>query len=140
VVEPIVVAFGTALVAAMASDSWQQARDAVVALWRRVRPPQQTEAVEAELAGLRERVLAARRDGRADIEEAVAGVWQGRLQELLLAEPELAAELRRVLDQTLRPMLAPAEQARIDRIVMTGSSHDASTFNQVAGNQTNLRS
>jgi hypothetical protein len=68
----------------------------------------------------------------------VAGVWQGRVQELLLAEPGLAGELRRVLDQTLTPMLAPAEQARIGKIVMTGRSHDASTFNQVAGNQTNL--
>jgi hypothetical protein len=138
VVELIVAAFGSALVAAMATDPWQQAREAVVGVWRRVRSPQQTEVVEGELAGLRERVLAARRDGRADTEQAVVGVWQGRLQELLLAEPGLAAELRRVLVETLVPMLAPAEQARIGGIVMSGSSHGSSTFNQVAGNQTNL--
>ncbi|MDQ3222311.1 MAG: hypothetical protein M3Q75_02395 [Gemmatimonadota bacterium] len=34
--DPIVVAFGTALVGAMATEVWQQARGAVVALWRRV--------------------------------------------------------------------------------------------------------
>ena len=44
-------------------------------------------------------------------------------------------EPRRVLDQILTPALTPAEQARIN-IIMTGSSHDSSTFTQI-GTQTN---
>ena len=100
--DPIVVAFGTALVSAMATDVWQQARASVVGLWRRVHP-QQTDTVEADLEGLRTQVLDARQAGRADVEQALTGVWQGRLQQLLLDEPALATELRRVLDCRLRP-------------------------------------
>lgn len=137
--DPIVVAFGTALVGAMATDVWQRARASVVALWRRVHP-QQADTVEADLEGLRGQVLDVRQAGRADLEQALTGVWQGRLQQLLLDEPALATELRRVLDDTLTPVLTPAEQARIGTLIMTGSSHGSSTFNQVAGNQVNYRS
>ncbi len=136
--DPIVVAFGTALVGAMATDVWQRARASVVALWRRAHP-QQADAVEADLETLRGQVLDARQAGRADTEQALTGVWQGRLQQLLLYEPTLAAELRRVLDDTLTPVLTPAEQARIGTLIMTGTSHDNSTFNQVAGNQITYR-
>lgn len=134
--DPVVVAFATALVGAMATDVWQQARASVVALWRRVRP-QQADTVEADLEGLRGQVLDARQAGRTEIEQALTGVWQGRLQELLLDEPAVAADLRRVLDDTLVPALPPAEQTRIGTQVMTGRSYDSSTFNQVAGNQIN---
>jgi len=34
------------------------------------------------------------------------------------------------------PALTPAEQTRIGTIIMTGSSHDSSTFTQI-GTQTN---
>jgi len=59
VVDPIVVAAGTALVSAMATDVWQQARAGVVAFWRWVHP-QQADTVEADLEGLRTQVLDAR--------------------------------------------------------------------------------
>ncbi len=137
--DPIVVAFGTALVGAMATDVWQQARASVVALWRRVHP-QQADTVEADLEGLRAQVLDARQTGRADTEQVLTGVWQGRLQQLLLDEPAVAAELRRVLDNTLTPALTPTEQARIGTLIMMGNSHGSSTFTQVAGNQINYRS
>lgn len=136
--DPIVVAFGTALVGAMATDMWQRARASVVTLWQRVHP-HQADTVEADLEGLRTQVLDARHAGRADIEHALTGVWQGRLQQLLLDEPTLAAELRRVLDEALTPVLTSTEQARIGTLIMTGTSHDSSTFNQVAGNQITYR-
>ena len=50
-----------------------------------------------------------------------------------------AAELRRILDDTLTPVLTSAEQAWIGTLIMMGSSHGTSTFNQVAGNQINYR-
>ena len=136
--DPIVVAFGTALVSAMATDVWQRARASVVALWRRVHP-QQAETIEADLEGLRAQVLDARQTGWANTEQALVGVWQGRLQQLLLDEPAVAVELRRVLDDTLTPALTPAEQSRIGTLIMTGTSRDSSTFNQVAGNQITYR-
>ena len=64
------------------------------------------------------------------------GLFVGRARELARLDAALAAELRRVLDQVLTPALTPAEQARVGTIIMTGSSHDSSTFTQI-GTQTN---
>ncbi|MEV4365298.1 hypothetical protein ACWEPL_30035 [Nonomuraea sp. NPDC004186] len=122
--DPIVLAAGTALVTAMATDAWQQARAGAVALWRRFRPDQ-ADAVEIELAEVRTQVLAARCDGDDDTERALAGSWQVRLAQLLRADPALAEELRRVLDEDLTPVLPQAEQEQIASIVMkaTASGH-----------------
>ena len=133
--DPVVAAFGTALVGAIATDAWQQVREAVTGLWRRVHP-RRGDDVGAELDELREQVLVARRDGDDGTERALEGAWQLRLQQLLRADPALAAELQRVLDQVLTPALTPAEQARVGTIIMTGSSHDSSTFTQI-GTQVN---
>jgi hypothetical protein len=133
--DPIVLAFGPALVGAIATDTWPRVREAVTGLWRRVHP-QKADDVGTELDELREQVLVARRDGDTDTERAFEGAWQVRLQQLLRADPALAAEMRRVLDQVLTPALTPAEQARVGTIIMTGSSHDSSTFTQI-GTQVN---
>jgi hypothetical protein len=134
--DPIVLAFGTALVGAIATDTWQQVREAVTGLWRRVHPRPKADDIGTELDELREQVLLARRDGDTGTERALEGAWQLRLQQLLRADTDLAAELQRVLNQVLTPALTPAEQTRIENIIMTGSSHDSSKFTQI-GTQTN---
>ena len=134
--DPVVAAFGTALVGAIATDAWQQVHGAIVGLWRRVHPRRDDDAIGAELDELREQVLAARRDHDAGTERALEGAWQLRLGQLLRADRALEAELWRVLDQVLTPALTPAEQARVGTIIMTGSSHDSSTFTQI-GTQVN---
>ena len=134
--DPIVLAFGTALVGAIATSTWQQVREAVTGLWRRVHSRQEADDIGTELDELREQVLLARRDGDTGTQNALEGAWQLRLQQLLRADPALAAELRRVLEEVLAPALTPAEQTRIGTIIMTGSSHDSSTFTQI-GTQTN---
>ncbi|MFG3493845.1 hypothetical protein [Streptomyces sp. NPDC047928] len=106
--DPIVAAAGTALVGAMATDAWRQARTAVVALWQRVHP-ERVPAVEAELEETRDDVLAARADGDTDAERDLAGDWERRLRRLLREDPSLGDELRRVLDEELTPLL-PAPQ------------------------------
>ena len=136
--DPILAAFGTALVGAIATDTWQQVREAVIGLWRQVHLGREDDSIGAELDELREQVLAARRDGDAGAERALEGAWQVRLQRLLRADPALAAELQRVLDQVLTPALTPAGQAPVGTITMTGSSHDSSTFTQI-GTQVNYR-
>lgn len=115
--DPIALAAGTALVTAMATDAWEQARNGMVMFWRRVRP-EQADAVEQELADVRAQVLAARRDGDGDTERALTGSWQTRLQHLLRADPDLAAELRRVLDEALTPALSAGERTQIGSILM----------------------
>ena len=133
--DPIVLAFGPALVGAIATDTWPRVREAVTGLWRRVHP-QKADDVGIELDQLREQVLVARRADDIDAERAFEGAWQVRLQRLLRADPAVADEMRRMLDQVLTPALTPAEQARVGTIIMTGSSHDSSTFTQI-GTQVN---
>jgi hypothetical protein len=135
-VDPIVMAFGPALVGAVATDLWPRVREAVMGLWRRGHPGKKAEDIGTELDELRDQALAAARDGDAGTEKALEGAWQLKAQQLLRADADLAAELRRVLDEVLTPALTPAGQARIGKIVMTGTSHGSSTFTQI-GSQTN---
>jgi hypothetical protein len=134
--DPVSLAFGAALVGAIATDEWPRVREAVVGLWRRLRPKQQADDVEAELGELREQVLAARRDKDVGTEKALEGAWQVKAHQLVRADASVAEKLRRVLDEVLSPALSPAGQARVGTIIMTGSSHDSSTFTQI-GTQVN---
>jgi len=133
--DPIVLAFGTALVGAIATSTWQQVRDAAAGLWRHVSAKKGDE-IGTELDELREQILQARHDGDAHTETALEGAWQLKIQQLLRAEPALAVEFRRVLEDVLTPALTPDEKARVGTIMMMGSSHDSSTFTQI-GIQTN---
>ena len=111
--DPIAAAAGSALVSVIATDAWQQARDAVVSLWRRVHP-QQAYGIRTELDTLRGEVLQAREDGDSATESAFERAWQVKLAQLLRAEPALVDEMRQVLDQILAPTLS--EQTRIGNI------------------------
>ncbi|MFJ8075063.1 hypothetical protein ACIQ7Q_14310 [Streptomyces sp. NPDC096176] len=105
----------------MATDAWQHARAGVVALWRRGRLDQ-SEMVQADLAQARTEVLAAREEGDDATEEALAGVWRLRMQQLVRANPELAPELRRLLDDTLTPQLTPEERERVTSIELRATA------------------
>ncbi|UBU16096.1 hypothetical protein [Nonomuraea gerenzanensis] len=132
--DPIVLAAGTALVAAMATDAWEAARDGAVALWRRARPAE-VEVVGAELEGVRGQVLEARADGDEDTERALAGSWQIKLQALLRADPALAVEIQRVLDEVLRPALASDEQGSARSVVMKAKASDQARIYQAGRDQ-----
>ncbi|MEV7008135.1 hypothetical protein [Streptosporangium sp. NPDC051022] len=132
--DPIALAAGTALVTAMTTDAWQQARSGIVALWRRIHPGQ-ADAVEAELGELRGLMLAARRDGDADTERALVTSWQIRLQRLLHEDPALITDLRRILDEELTPPLTPAERIHIGSIVMHAVGGGSGQIYQNIGNQ-----
>ena len=133
--DPIAMAAGTALVQAIATDAWEQVKQAVTGLWRRVRPGH-ADRIGGDLDELRAQVLRARADDDGQTEHALEGAWQLRLQELLRADPGLVADLRQVLDQVLTPALPAGMQARIGTILMTGTSRDSSTFTQI-GSQVN---
>lgn len=51
--DPIVLAFGTALVGAIATGTWQQVSEAVTGLWRRVHPRQEVGDIRTEVDELR---------------------------------------------------------------------------------------
>jgi hypothetical protein len=133
--DQIVQAAGTALVQAITTDAWQQVKQAVTGLWRRVHPERAVQ-IGDDLDELRRQVLQARADSDTGTEHALEGAWQLRLQELLRADPSLAIALRQVLAQVLNPALPAAGQTRIGTILMTGTSQDSSTFTQI-GTQIN---
>jgi hypothetical protein len=62
----------------LATAAWERATSAVGGLWRRVHP-ERAETVQAELEDSRAEVLAARRAGDEQVEQALVGEWQGRL-------------------------------------------------------------
>jgi hypothetical protein len=121
--DPLVLAAGTALVGAMVTDGWQQTRTAVVAWWRKVHPGR-ADAVGAELDTARAQVLAARERGDEDTEQALAGTWRLRLQELLDQDPAAGPGLARLLEEHLAPALPAAEQARVQQIIINAQAHD----------------
>ncbi|GAA3299102.1 hypothetical protein GCM10020295_36430 [Streptomyces cinereospinus] len=96
------------VVALMATDVWQHTRDGIVGLWRRVRPAQ-AEEVGNDLEVTRAEILAARQEGDTLGEQALAGEWQGRLRRLLIADPDIAQELLRVLEES-RALLPAGEE------------------------------
>ncbi|MFD5777830.1 hypothetical protein [Streptomyces fungicidicus] len=105
---------GTTVVTLMVTNAWDSARDGMVALWRRFQPVR-AESIGEELEAGRADLLLAREAGDAESESELTAEWQGRLRRFLLAQPEAAEELRRVLNE-LQPQVpgdAGPEQMRM---------------------------
>ncbi|MFC4493269.1 hypothetical protein ACFPA8_03860 [Streptomyces ovatisporus] len=88
---------GTTLVTVLATDGWERARDGIAALWRRVRP-ERADGVASELGATREDLLAAQSSGDEDAVQELQAEWRSRVRRLLREQPEVADELRRLLD------------------------------------------
>ncbi|MFD0409176.1 hypothetical protein [Kitasatospora sp. NPDC127116] len=132
--DPVVLAAGSALVSAMATDGWQQTRAAVVEWWRR-RRPDRADGVGSDLEAVRAQVLAAREQGDEDTEQALAGAWRLRLQQLINEDPALADELRRLLDEHVDPALSDGEQPQHRPIIMKAEARDNSRVYQAGRDQ-----
>ncbi|MET8560851.1 hypothetical protein ABZV75_09690 [Streptomyces flaveolus] len=132
--DPLVTAAATALVSTMATDAWQQVRTTAVALWRRALPESST-AVDAELAQVREEVVAARNGDDQQAEADLAQEWELRLARLLRQAPELAEELRRLLDNEWLPLLAAADRERAAGIRMTANASGQARIYQAGRDQ-----
>ncbi|MFE9093624.1 hypothetical protein [Streptomyces sp. NPDC007264] len=89
---------GTTIATLLATDMWNGVRNGVLALWGRVRPDDQ-ERVAIQLDTSRRDLLDAQADGDEEAEREVAAEWRGRIRRLLVAHPELAAELRSLLTE-----------------------------------------
>ncbi|MFF3375317.1 hypothetical protein ACFYXF_20505 [Streptomyces sp. NPDC002680] len=142
--DPLAVAVGTALVGAMATDSWEQAKRALVALWRRVRPEAEADTVGAEFGQARTRLLAALEGGApgaaapgvtSPVVSALETDWQFRLHLLLREHPDLAGELRRVLDAELTPLLPEGDGTRGGTVVMKAQASGSGRVYQAGRDQ-----
>ena len=95
----------------MAVDAWQQAREALIAWWRRIRP-HQADQVDAAFVESRDRVLTARRARDEDEESRLVAAWATRLTALLQDDPALVDGLRRLIDEEIAPLLGRQDGAR----------------------------
>ncbi|WP_405583330.1 hypothetical protein [Streptomyces sp. NBC_01190] len=113
----------TTLVTLMATDAWQRMREGVVALWRRA-SPERAESVGAELDASRADLLAARSANDVESEQELHTEWQGRLRRLMVADPSVAEDLLRLLDELASVEAAdvPASAPRI-RMRASASGH-----------------
>jgi hypothetical protein len=125
----------TTVVQLLATAAWEQAKSAVGELWRRVHP-ERAATVQAELEDSRAEVLAARQIGNEQVEQALVEEWHGRLRRLLVVDPQLADELRRVVAE-LRSVLADADAPQGTAITMQATAFGSSRVNQ-AGRDLNV--
>lgn len=130
--DPIVLAAGTALVSAMATDAWQHSRAALVAVWRQVRPAE-GDTISRELEELRTAVIAAQAQRDDETQTALAGAWRVRLQRLVDDSPAVAGELERVLHEALMPVLSAHERPGIGSVTMRARASDSARVYQAAG-------
>ncbi|WP_407566570.1 hypothetical protein [Streptomyces sp. 184] len=93
---------GITLVTLMTTDAWQRTRDGITQLWHRMQP-HRAETVAAELEATRDDALAAEAAGDRETLGELHAEWQGRLRRLLVARPDVAAELRALLDEVEPP-------------------------------------
>jgi|SRR5215471_18355244 len=105
--DQFVLTAANTLIAAMATDGWNEARAGAVALWHRVHPDR-APAIESELAEVRDEVVASREAGEPEVERDLVADWQRKLRRLVTAHPELMAELQVLQDQWSGLLTAPA--------------------------------
>jgi hypothetical protein len=104
------------VVAAMATDAWRTARDGLSRLFGR-QSEQRQAAITAQLDGNEALV-----EGAADPDQArqqLAGLWQMELQALLQSDPELADELRTLVEQ-IKAKLPPPQQVWTQHVTASG--------------------
>jgi hypothetical protein len=100
---------GNAIIAAIATDSWERVRASVVQLWRQIYP-HRADAIDAVLTETRDELVLALEQGNAVARDELAAEWQRRIRSLLAAREDAAPEVQRLLDQVLTPILTECGQ------------------------------
>ncbi|MFF7655741.1 hypothetical protein ACFZCY_38965 [Streptomyces sp. NPDC007983] len=94
--EELILAGGTTVVGAMATDSWIAARGGVARLFRR-RGEDQQAAIEAQLDN--NAALVARADDAERVRQSLLPVWLLELESLLDQHPDAVDELRELISE-----------------------------------------
>jgi len=123
---------GTTMVTLMTTSAWESARDGLVGLWRRFQPAR-ADGIAEEYEAARADLLLAREAGDEDSASELAAEWQGRVRRLLVAQPEVADELRRILDD-LSPAL-PESSSAVGEIHMTAEASGSGRVYQAGRDQ-----
>lgn len=123
---------GTTMVTLMTTSAWESARDGLVGLWRRFQPAR-ADGIGEEYEAGRADLLLAHEAGDEDSASELAAEWQGRVRRLLVAQPEVADELRRILDD-LSPSLPDCRPA-VGEIHMTAEASGSGRVYQAGRDQ-----
>ncbi|MFI2562341.1 hypothetical protein [Nocardia farcinica] len=134
--DPIVVALGTALLGAITNDGWASAKNVVVGWWRRVRPDD-AEQIGIDLDNLHIEATAARASGDSAVTEALTSEWRLRLHRLLTEDPTLRADLERLLNDDLAPLLSAGDKSNVAALTQTAKVEGKRNITIVSGGDTN---
>ncbi|MFI7519852.1 hypothetical protein [Micromonospora globbae] len=121
---------GAALVAAMATDAWQAARDGMARLFGR-QGSQRQAAIETQLDS--NVVLVERAGDPAQARQGLVPLWQMELMQLLAEHPEAEAELRELVAD-LRDALPTTQQQWVQVVLTTIARDNSRQFTAVWGN------
>lgn len=122
---------GTAVVQAMATDSWESLRSAFARLFRRL-GDRHADTIAAKLDEDSARLA----DGAAEPAE-LEGEWRTRLADLLSTYPEAADDLRAVIELATQPVTAHAAIADSARAEIEDSADNTLGRGQSAATITN---
>ncbi|WP_445525311.1 hypothetical protein [Streptomyces cyslabdanicus] len=111
--EELILAGGTTVVGAMATDSWAVARGGIARLFRRRGEGRQT-VIEAQLDN--NAALVARARDAERVRQSLLPVWQLELESLLDEHPDAADELRELISE-IRDRLPDDQRAWVQNNV-----------------------
>ncbi|MFJ9870417.1 hypothetical protein [Streptomyces sp. NPDC101165] len=111
--EELILAGGTTVVGAMATDSWTLARGGIAKLFGRRGEGQQA-SIEAQLDN--NAALVVRADDAERVRQSLLPVWQLELESLLGEHPDAAGELRELIDE-IRQQLPETQRAWVQNNV-----------------------
>ncbi|BBC37347.1 hypothetical protein SGFS_086410 [Streptomyces graminofaciens] len=115
----LAAAGAAALIQEMVTDGWAGLRRRVVALFSRNRDE---EAVRAELEESRAELVDARADGDTAVVADLETEWRNKLRRALRDTPEVAAELRALLDELTPPAEEPGKGS-VHNVISGGVQH-----------------
>jgi hypothetical protein len=99
----------TTMVKLLITDGWERLKTALGMLWRRAHPDQAA-TIEADISSARAELLTAYQAGDTQAEQALIREWQARLYRVVVNDPSLQEELRRLVTElsSLLPNVAQA--------------------------------
>jgi hypothetical protein len=96
----------TTIVQLLTTEGWERLKSALSPTFRGSRPGAEA-ALNAQLDDSHAELIAAGED-LDQVQEELTAEWRGRVRRLLAADPAIAVELRRLLDEELGPALSEA--------------------------------
>lgn len=93
---------GSTLVGLAATDAWNGFRNGLLGMWRRARPDR-VDAIADELDAAQEELRSAHAADDQVLMSELAAEWGSRIRRLLAAHPDLAEELRGLLERNTDP-------------------------------------